>query len=199
MSDTNAGDVLMYFVEKANGTPIAAESRSALSGKGTTMMKGFEAGHYFEAEEFTFGIELADDEGGGSYEDLDQRSFSRWRALKDSRSVPNPPFRADPRDVTVTRQIDSSSPLLLKNCLDSVQFHQAVMVKRARVGSTGNLAGILRMEFGNVWIKAIDWADGDALRETCTFKFQTVQVSYLSRKTDGSVDRPWSCGWKGMA
>ena len=199
MSDTTASDVLMYFMQKEGGQAIASESTSALTGSGSKLMAGFTAGRYFEAEDFHFGIELADDEGGTVLAEGDARSYARWRGLRQGQPKPTPPFRAEPTDVSITRFIDASSPILLKHCLDTERFHQAVLVKRSRIGSSGVMAAILRFEFTKVWLKAIEWADGDTVRETCTFKYAGVKVTYVQRKPDGSPGANWACEWAGHA
>ncbi len=198
MADSEGGDVLMYFVESAGTSPIPAEARSSLDGGYEKLMQGFQAGKYFEVENFSFSIELADDEGA-ELDDPDKRSYARWRGLKTNQPKPNPPFKAEPQDVSITRLIDSSSPTLLVNCLNTKRFHRAVLVKRARLGSARRLSPIMRMEFENVWIKAIEWEDGDGVKETCKFKYSAVKITYVSRKPDGSVDTDWPCEWKGLS
>ena len=81
------------------------------------------------------------------------------------RSPPSPPFRAEPDEVSITRMIDASSPILLQYCLETKPFETVVMVKRARRGTQGKLSVVLRMEFKKVWIRAIDWDDGNTVTE----------------------------------
>jgi type VI protein secretion system component Hcp len=195
VADNNQGDVLMFFAETRNGLPIAAESTSTVPSNPSGLMKGFKPGHYFEVDEFNFSISLADDEGGSGLE-LDHRSYSRWRSMKDA-VTPDPPFKAEPGDVVVERTIDTSSPLLLQHCLDSKRFEQAVLVKRARTGSAGELAPMLRIEFSDVRIRSIEWEDDDAVQETCKFSFSAVDITYVGRRPDGSENgKPVNCGWK---
>ena len=109
---------------------------------------------------------------------------------------PTPPFKAEPEDFSLTRMIDASSPILLQQCLSVQRFQKAVVVKRSRVASTGALAGFLRMEFFQVYLKSIDWTDGDAVRETCKFKYAGLNVTYVKRKPDGSTLSSWPCDWE---
>lgn len=192
-------DVLMFFVQTAGSQPIAAESTSALAGNDARLMGGFVEGRYFEVENFTFAIDLADDEGGNVMDAAETRSYGRWRGLKPTEPKPHPPFKAEPQDVSISRLIDASSPVLLKNCLDTKQFQQAVLVKRARLSTTGIMSAILRLEFSKVWIKAIEWEDGDTMRETCKFKFLSMNATYVKRKPDGTVASLWPCTWDGAA
>jgi type VI protein secretion system component Hcp len=195
MADEKQNDVLMYLIAKEGSQPIEAESTSALSGQDARLMQGFVAGRYFSAETFSFSTVLADDEGFGAVESADTRSYSRWRGLKIGQPRPDPPFRAEPEDVSITRMIDSSSPILLKYCLDTQPFSSAVLVKRSRIGTANMLSPILRLEFTTVWIKAVEWEDGDAIKETCKFKFNAVKATYVKRKPDGRVDSLWPCSW----
>lgn len=189
-------DVLMFFVQTQGSQPIAAESTSALAGNDARLMGGFVAGRYFEVENFSFGMDLEDDEGGGS---SGGKSFGRWRSLTPGKTRPDPPFKAEPHDVTISRRIDASSPVLLQYCLDTKRFDQAVVVKRSRIGTTGMLSAVLRLEFSKVWVKSIEWEDGDAVRETCKFKFLSVKATYVKRKPDGTVASLWPCEWSGAA
>lgn len=195
MSDTKQSDVLMYFVQKGETKGIAAESQSTLTGADDLLMDGFAVGRFFTADTFTFGVTLADDEGENLTNPAEGRSYARWRGLKIHEPTPTPPFRAEPDDISITRQIDSSSPVLLNHCLESKPFSTAVIVKRSRIGTSGLLSAILRLEFTTVWIKAIEWEDNDAVMETLKFKFNAVKATYIKRKPDGTVASQWPCGW----
>ncbi len=220
MADGSDSDVLMYLIAKGSD-PIQAESQSSLI-PGDKLTADFQKGKFFEAEGFTFGIKLKDDEGArkkktdetrssGHFDDRrdprkrgddnresaeDARSFARWRALSDDAVKPTPPFMAEPEDFSLTRVIDTSSPILLQQCLDVQRFVKAVVVKRSRLASSGALAGFLRMEFYQVYLKSIDWTDGDAVRETCKFKYAALNVSYVKRKADGTTMSSWPCEWE---
>jgi type VI protein secretion system component Hcp len=208
MVDTVQGDILMYFVLDSED-PAAAVPASSSSGviAGTDKLaRDFKPGRYFEAENFSFTIALDDDEGGDDDDDdeytgkkrkktpQESRSYGRWRALT-ADIKPNPPYQAKPGDVTVTRIIDASSPVLAQHCLHSDIFKRVVLVKRARVGSTGLLSGILRMEFSMVQIRSVEWQDADAVRETCKFRFEKLAMTYIKRKLDGSTASQWPAAW----
>ena len=195
MSDTADNDILMYFVQSAGTDPIKAESKSNLVGADQSLMQGFVVGRYFEAEHFSFSIKLGDDEGGAGASQQDSRSFARWRGLTDTSVKPSPAFRAEPDEVSIKRLIDASSPVLLQYCLDTKPFDSAVLVKRARRGTHGKLAVVLRMEFKKVWIKAIEWDDGDTVSENCKFKFMSVDATYAKYKPNGDPDSTLNFTW----
>lgn len=195
MADDNESDLLMFFIQREGMPAIEAESTSALRGNDARLMSGFEEGRYFEADNFSFSMELADDEGGNILDPAETRSYGRWRALRPTQPKPDPAFRAEPADVSISRRIDASSPVLLQYCLDKKQFHSAVMVKRARIGATGMMSVIMRLEFSKVWMRSIEWEDGDCVRETCKFKYAAVKGTYVRRKVDGGVASLWPCEW----
>lgn len=195
MSETKQNDVLAYFQRDREPKAIPAEAQSDLADSTDTLVKDFVPGHFFTADTFTFGATLADDEGENLINPGEGRSYGRWRALKVHEPKPTPPFRTEPEDVSITRMIDTSSPLLLSHCLDTQSFGKAVIVKRSRNGVSGLLSTILRLEFTTVWIKAIEWEDGDAVVETVKFKFNAVKAIYVKRKPDGTVASQWPCGW----
>jgi type VI protein secretion system component Hcp len=195
MSETKNSDVLAYFQRQGDPKPIPAEALSDLVDSTDTLVKDFRPGHFFTADTFSFGAVLADDEGENIVDPREARSYGRWRALKVSEPKPNPPFRTEPEDVSITRMIDSSSPLLLSHCLETQPFSTAVIVKRSRNGTSGLLSAILRLEFSTVWIKAVEWEDGDAIVETIKFKFNAVKATYVRRKPDGTIASTWPCAW----
>ncbi len=193
MSEQASSEMLMYL--KTSGQMLDAESTSTIDGK-DALMQGFSAGKFFEVESFSFSMELDDDEGRVSDNDQsEKRSYARWRGLGEKTTKPTPPFRAEPGDMSVSRRIDSSSPILLKHCLDASRFDEAVLVRRARDPVTGMLAGTMRMTFGKVWLKTIDWEDGDTVRETCKFRFSSVAIVYVRQKADGSPGPSANCKW----
>lgn len=196
MSDTSSGDILMFFAPDTPENALAAELQSQFE-TSDRLMQNFRPGFCFEVEDFAFSIELADDEGVARDED-EPGSYGRWRSLPADEPKPDPPFKAEPQDVTITRAIDKASPELLTHCLIPRRFEHAALVKRARYGATGKLIPILRMNFRKVWIKSVNWKDGDTVKETIKFKFADVDVTYVRRKPDGSVASTWNCAWAGV-
>ncbi|RYY04734.1 MAG: hypothetical protein EON55_29240, partial [Alphaproteobacteria bacterium] len=190
MVDAADNDILVYFVAKEGSDPIKGESSSALGvgGVDAELMKNFKDGYYSEAETFSFTMDLGDDEGGVSIALSDNRSFARWRGLTDASVTPDPPFRAEPGLVSITRMIDVSSPLLLEHCLKPAPFASVVVVKRAPRGTLGKMTVLMRLEFKRVFIQSIQWNDGDTVIETCQFKFMSLDASYRKFKPNGNLD-----------
>lgn len=197
MSETKQNDVIAYFRAKDQSKAIPAESSSTLN-KTDTLTNDFHAGHFFDTDNFTMGMNLSDDEGDGPLSPTtEKRSFARWRALTDA-ARPTPPFQADPEDVSLTRAIDSSSPTLLSHCLKMIPFETVVIVKRAQMPQTGLFTSILRLEFKHVWITSIEWEDNDAIREAISFKYNALSGKFIRRKPDGSASAPLELAWKSL-
>jgi type VI secretion system protein ImpC len=189
-------DVLMYFIRKGSD-PIEAESSSAIDNKSDAMTRDFKPGKFFEVTDFTLGIKLKDSETHGAQADDtgEEGSYARWRAMGSSDAKPNPVYKADIDDFSISRMIDVSSPILLKYCLARDRFDKAVLVKRARTPS-GIVLGFLRLEFTQVLIKSISWADGEAVRETCKFRYASVDVKYIRRQMVDSSATTLNCKWE---
>jgi type VI protein secretion system component Hcp len=195
MVDDVNSDVLMYFIRKGSDA-IDAESTSDIDTTADKMIGDFKPGKYFEVSDFTLGIKLKDSETHGNNDDSrEEGSYARWRAMGSSEAKPNPVYKADIEDFSITRMIDVSSPLLLKYCLSRDRFDKAVLVKRARAPS-GSVLGFMRLEFTQVLIKSISWADGDAVRETCKFRYSTVEVKYIRRQMSDSSATTLQCKWE---
>jgi type VI protein secretion system component Hcp len=196
MVDDVTSDVLMYFIRKGSD-PIEAESSSAIDSKSDAMTRDFKPGKFFEVTDFTLGIKLKDSETHGAQADDtgEEGSYARWRAMGSSDAKPNPVYKADIDDFSISRMIDVSSPILLKYCLARDRFDKAVLVKRARAPS-GTVLGFLRLEFTQVLIKSISWADGEAVRETCKFRYASVDVKYIRRQMVDSSATTLNCKWE---
>ena len=180
-------DVLMFF--KLASGPLAAESQSAALTRSDALLAGFTAGCFFEVETFSFGIRLKSNESG---EDVD---FANWRAYHDTGGASsNPPFRAVPTGLTITRLIEKSSPPLLQYCLELKEISKAVLVKRESVGEE-TPSGFLRFEMDTVTIKSINWSDGEVLREAYGLEFKDLLLTYVQRRDDGSMVKSWPGEW----
>ena len=185
MSESKDGDVLVFFKLKGQTKAIRAESTSEIDPE-DDHATDFTPGYYFSTDNFSFQINLADDEGQNVFNQDEDRSYGRWRSLKTD-EAPKPPFMADPDDINLTRMIDASSPVLLQHCLEAKPFADAVLIKRARVSDKSMLQTILRFEFKDVYIKAVEWEDDDAVKETIKFKFNAVTARYFSQGPGGDL------------
>lgn len=198
--ETTSRDLLAYIVLKG-ADALAAESSAELTvGDLTTF--DFKVGKYFGAEDFSFGLKLNDDEPSDNDSTANDEvigGFARWRrvsALVSARGNDKvaPPFRSETEEFELTRYIDSASPILIENCLNSKDFTKLVVVKRARTGDE-TLAGFMRLVFTKVRIKSVSWDDGDAVKETCKFSFDAVNVKYHRRSVQVKAKEEFRCEW----
>jgi hypothetical protein len=144
MADKESIDVLMTFLD-SNGNPVAAEGTSIWDKTDTTMMKDFQQGYFFEADDFTFSISLGGSEDGGESEGnggvtkhskenqvhpksgQENASVNPNAARKANRSSRRfskyvetgeaMDFKPEIQEITITKQMDISSIRFLKSCL----------------------------------------------------------------------------------
>ena len=191
MANEASTDVLMCLQHSKTGF-VPAESASRLDPADTMTSTDFTAGKFFEVQSFTLGMRLADNDKAGA----STRTYERWRsagtaAPADGKQL----FYAEPNELTVTRIIDTASPLLVQYCLNLERLTKAVLVKRGR-NSTGSLVGFLKLEFTELAIRAVDWDDGEVVKEVCKFRYEKLSVAYNRRKPDGSKLSTWNCTWE---
>lgn len=119
----------------------------------------------------------------------EKTGFDRWRSMTDEeyRKIK---FGVDCDSFSFTRLIDAASPIFFKACCKSWCFKEAVLVKRVSRGAGGDNrlpAGFLRIEFKNVLIRSIKWADGDLVKETCEILFEEFKVKYKQQASSGDL------------
>jgi type VI protein secretion system component Hcp len=219
MDDNSPTDVLMTFVQ-ANDSPLPCEDTSEVD-TSDPMMKGFTParngtpGSFFEVQQFTFGLNLKeDDQSGGAINQTSTQSggggaptssvaaagpagvFSKWYGVKDpqQRAKIHYPAQMDP--FQFTRLMDSASPILFQNCCNSVSFKSASLVKRKVSGNSNALQAYLRFDFDDVLVISVDWDNGQAILESVEFIFCGMKVRHRRQKFDGSADITGSADWK---
>ena len=109
-------------------------------------------------------------------------------------------YPIDLEEISISRQLDKASPIFLQSCLKLQPFTKAVIVKRKVVGgvmakSSVRHLGFLRLEFTKPLITAVDWEDGEIVREKLKFICRGVTVAYRPQKPDGSLGDPVSMSW----
>lgn len=213
MADKDSVDILMTFI-MTSGSGVDAESSSIWDYSDTDMMGDFQDGCVFDVNDFKFSADLRDSEGkdgrgsgstgrgGGTNalhnlpgrnnnnannqkEDSSRRSggFAGYLQTGNSRQYP-----ADVKEITVTKQLESASVTLLQNCLNSVPFKKAVLVKRKFTGNGQFHEAFLKLEFTEPLITGVDWDQGDVIKETVKFICRGVTVVYRPQSDDGTLD-----------
>jgi hypothetical protein len=208
-------DVLMTFLQGSAGVPAECRARWDDS---DSMHKDFTDGCYFEIEDFNLGVGLESEDsasgktaggsatGGnqltargpqkGGNQDKGKMSargnkFSKY-ILEGSLNYP-----IDVQEVSVSRQMDKASPVLLDSCLRLSPFTKAVIVKRKVVGGASGDAnmhhmGFLRLEFDKPLITAVEWEDGEVAKEKLKFICRGLTITYLPQDDTGKLGAPVS-------
>jgi type VI protein secretion system component Hcp len=205
MAQGESSDLIMKFV--LNGNPIQADSTTNListEGKENELLTGFRQGYMFEIDRFTFRAGTSDIEsgqGGPANQKTAAKAhpangaasanhdYSAWRAGKHVK------YPVDLQPVTFTRSIDSASQFLIQNCIDSVSYDRATLVKRKAAGSIAAGEIFLRLDFIGVLVTGVDWADGEQVSETCHFICRSVTINYRPQLPDGTLGASKSGFW----
>ncbi len=98
-------------------------------------------------------------------------------------------------DLTITKYVDRSSPILLKQCCSGKHLQTAVLVVRKAGGTP---LEYLKISMEDLIIAAIGHGGAggdDKLTETVTLNFARVKVEYVPQKKDGSGDASIPMGW----
>lgn len=177
MAEDKSTDVLMMFVRKGN--PIPASCRTLFTpgarADADTLLDGFKPGCFFEIQD----IDL----------DIKGPSAKEHRSGRTRQGV-------QLNEISVTRQIDTASMVLMQSCIDAQDFDSASIIKRRAVG--GSLESgqpYLRLDFDGVLITGIDWTDEHVVKETCTFITRGVQVRYRPQSASGALGGVSQAKW----
>jgi type VI secretion system secreted protein Hcp len=137
----------------------------------------------FEIEDFSFDVEQTLNIGsGGSGAGAGKITFN--------------PF-------SITRKIDKCSPIFYQMACSGTPFAWVMLALRKSSGGTGT-AGVgassglvyLRFDFKLVAVKTIGWAyDDESPKETVTFEYGGLMVSYSQQQANGSMMPAITGGW----
>jgi type VI protein secretion system component Hcp len=186
----------MLMVLVKDNKPLAAECAAQID-RSDALMSGFMDGKYFEISDFSFGVDLTDDDAKETKEkDKDGNEikvqkgskFTRW---KTSTGKMVRPYEVNLEEFSFSRQIDIASPILFQSCFRSKSFDSAAVVKRKAGGVSGGhgIAGMpfFRIDFSDVLLVSLDWEIDDAVvREKCKFICREVSVQYRPQLANGS-------------
>ena len=93
-------------------------------------------------------------------------------------------------EVKIDRQIDKSSPVLMKYCFETTSLKTITIVKFKNSGTTSKypFEPYVRVDFSNALITDLSWSPSDAfLKEEFKFVYRTVEVQYRPQNNDGSM------------
>jgi len=100
------------------------------------------------------------------------------------------------QDMTLTKKVDKSSPVLFKYCCDGKHFKEGTMTVRKAGG--GSPVEYLKVNMKEIIISNISTGGSggdDTVMETVSLNFAEVHVVYTPQKPDGSPDAEVKQGW----
>ena len=90
-------------------------------------------------------------------------------------------------EITVSRQLDKASTVLLKKCLNQEPLGSCALVRRKFTGNQKYHEAFLRLEFQEPLIVSVEWEDGDIVKEKLKFVCRGVKAAYRPQKADGTL------------
>ena len=174
MAGDDNTDMLMMFVYEGDG--VQAEGQSDTTQEAfddDSMMDGFEVGKFFEVDSVALGFSKTDTTSQGGTQ---------------NKAIDGEPVR-------ISRQIDAASPTLMQYCFTSTTLDSASIVKRRAGGGDVSGYGYLRLDFTGVLITGISWSDSHVVKESITFIYREVQISYRPQDASGKLGANIGASW----
>jgi type VI protein secretion system component Hcp len=182
MAQDKSTDVLMMMV--LNGEPIPASCQTLFNlgsiAQADSLIKDFQPGCYFEVQDIDLELSAPapNQQGGGG---------SGGGGGGGSSGASNA-AGVQLNEVTITRQIDIASMVLMNCCIGTQGFDSATIIKRRAAGGLVEAGqAYLRIDFDGVLITKIDWTDQHIVQEKITFITRGLQVVYRPQMADGSL------------
>ena len=98
-------------------------------------------------------------------------------------------------DLTFTKYVDRSSPILLKQCCSGKHLKMAVLVVRKAGGTPLEYLKITMEDLIVASVGHGGSGSDDKLTENITLNFARVKLEYVPQKKDGSGDASIPMGW----
>ena len=125
--------------------------------------------------------------------------FSRFLyppVVSPGQKKPDLNYDIDVHPFSFTRQMDMASPIFFEHCASVTPFARATLVKRKFTGNLGFHESYLRIVFTDVLLTAVEWDDGDFIKEKCSFVYRQIDVAYRPQKPDGTLDKSVPGAWQ---
>jgi type VI secretion system secreted protein Hcp len=174
-------DSYMFF-KKYDGSLLSAESQVDMSNipSSDTLASDLKtyasAGQLFEVEDYSFDTEQV------------FNISSQSTGLGAGKITFNP--------FSITRKIDKASPWLYQMSCNGTPFQQVALALRKSSGTATSGVVFLRFDFKLVGVKTISYAhDDESPKETVTFVYGALIISYAQQKSDGSFYPVICQGW----
>ena len=168
-------EAYMMFT-KYDGSSLPCES-SVTFQSGDNLTTDLKAGHVFEVEEWSqFSIEQTLNIG--------------------SQSSGTGAGRVDFKEISITRRIDTSSPLFFRMACSGTPFQNVALAIRRSSGTEASGLVFLRFDFKLAAVKTIAYSHDDtAPKEELTFEYGGFYMRYAPQSSDGSQGTVQQQGW----
>jgi type VI secretion system secreted protein Hcp len=103
--------------------------------------------------------------------------------------------KANVHDVTITKYLDRSTPILLKHCLAGIHIKEALLTVRK---AGGKPLEYVKMKMKDALVSSINPGGSghdERLTETLGINFSVVEFDYVPQKPDGSGDASIPITW----
>jgi type VI protein secretion system component Hcp len=172
-------DSYMFF-KKYDGTLLSAESQVDMGTASDPLsndLKNYaKAGQLFEVEDYSFDTEQV------------FNLSSQSTGIGAGKITLNP--------FSITRKIDKSSPFFYQMSCNGTPFQQVGLALRKGAGTGASGVVFLRFDFKLVGVKTISYShDDESPKETVTFVYGAMVISYAQQKSDGTFYAPLQRGW----
>ena len=118
------------------------------------------------------------------------RQFKHFMDFGGSEADPNTGSVGYPpslQPITVSRQMDSMSAALLKECLNCKPLKRVIIVKRKFTGSKDNYEAYLRIEFIDCLLTEVEWDDDEIIKEKVKFVYRELKTQYKPQDMAGNL------------
>jgi type VI secretion system secreted protein Hcp len=103
--------------------------------------------------------------------------------------------KANVQDVTITKYLDRSTPILLKHCLSGIHIKEALLTVRK---AGGKPLEYVKVKMKDALVSSIHPGGSghdERLTETLGLNFSVVEFDYVPQKADGSGDASIPITW----
>jgi type VI secretion system secreted protein Hcp len=96
-------------------------------------------------------------------------------------------------EMSVVKNVDRASPVLFQGSAAGTHYHDVILYLNK--GGASQL-DYLQITLTNVLVSGYSVSgSGELPKESVTFNFQAIEMSYVPQKPDGAVDIPIKAGW----
>lgn len=225
-------DMLMAFSGESSFAWIEAEGQSVLTTEekkngATTLFKDslaqdFQAGRFFDVEDFSLGVGLEDrsevemdrlgdqklldramkmidrdnKEKAGTKHKSSKQKFDKWMRGRtvEKRKGGSEGYPLDFQEFEITRRMDKASVYLFDACCKCWTLKKAALLKRKPSGRNIPQT-FFRIDFRDILITSVDWEIDEVVKEKLKFICRAAKVTYRQQLNTGEMGPPKSRQW----